>query len=97
MTTQDTVDFAQSLTYTVSMNWYAGRPTTAANTIVRNTYILTTYKIAGVHNCMFSGHAVGAVRDLREPADARYDLAGPAVASLDGCRPDGRKRNRPRL
>ena len=56
MTTQATVDFAQSLTFIASMNWYAGRPTTAASTIVRNTYILTTYKIAGVHNCMFSGH-----------------------------------------
>ena len=62
MTTQATVDFAQSLTYIASMNWYAGRPTTAASTIVRNTYILITYKIAGVQNCMFSGHAGACVR-----------------------------------
>ena len=47
------------------MNWYAGRPTTAANTIVRNTYILITYKIAGVHNCMFSGHAAAHATNER--------------------------------
>ena len=38
MTLQDTVDFAQSLTFTV-YELVCGRPTIAANTIVRNTYI----------------------------------------------------------